>query len=666
MSAKWTGGVVDRRTDDGPPTVEEWRSVAVLGSEAAFADATEPIAYRTTVADPRVNERERALLELRGNAARAEIWLNGAKVGDCTPFVGPFRTAFDPRPENELIVVCERPSAVVGTGGAIDATGDRSSADAATDGSTADTADGAATEHAPSGVPWEVDVEARPQTFCRRLEVRPRFTKDGGVIDVECEVDAGEAVDDSITLSLRPEGFRGSAAMQRVPVRASAGERVTVTDTLKIREPSLWWPRGYGSQHRYTVRAKLEDDAISKTVGFCDVERDGDEFLINGRPVRLRGFARLPGGDPIADVERAAAANATFVRAKGHVPPESLYAACDKAGLLVWQDVAGVGPNDEPSADEAGALAATLVERHAHRPSAAIYGISDESPAPFDGLYGSGFLTKLRFRYRAWRANADHGTAESVAEAVAKRVAESVAEPIDEAAEESMSGSPPVVSSTGPPGTNPDATRLSPGWEYLAAADLEWLLERDPALGRLVAEFGAGSLAADDADPAEVPGLDATVLERRVGTDAGLEESQRYQAETLKTVAETLRRHESALLTAAPLRDAAPGGGMGVVSYDGDEKPAYRGLAQSLEPVQAVLDGLPTSGSVGITLCNDTHDALEATVTWTAGDDEGETTVEVDPLETAAAGTAQIPRTATRIELTVAVADRRVRNRYHL
>ena len=643
MSSEWTGGVVDRRTDDSPPTVDEWRTVAVPGSEAAFADTTEPIAYRTTVADPRTDERERTLLELHGSAARVEIWLNGAKVGDCTPFVGPFRTAFDPQPENELIVVCERPGAVVGTGGTIDGT-----------------------EHATSGVPWEVDVEARPQTFCRRLEARPRFTEDGGVIDLECEVDAGEAVDDAITLSLRPEGFRGSAAMQRVPVQAAESERVTVSDTLEIREPSPWWPRGYGPQHRYAVRAKLGDDVISKTVGFCDVSREGDEFRVNGRPIRLRGFVRLPGGDPVADVERAAAANATFVRAKEHVPPESLYAACDEAGLLVWQDVAGVGSNDEPSADEAGALAATLAKRHAHRPSAAIYGVSDESPSPYDGLYGSGFLTKLRFRYRAWRADADRSTAESIAEAVATRIAERVTESAAESTVEPMPEQRPVISSTGPPGTDPDATRLSPGWEYLAAADLEWLLERDPALGRLIAEFGAGSLAADNVDPAEIPGLDAAVLERRVGSDAGLEESQRYQTETVKTVVETLRRHKSALLTAAPIRDAAPGGGMGVLSRGGDEKTAYRALAQSLEPVQAVLDGPPTSGPTGITLCNDTHDALEATVTWVAGDDEGETTVAVDPLETTAAGTARIPGTATRIELTVVAGDRRVRNRYRL
>ncbi|WP_440769406.1 glycoside hydrolase family 2 [Natronorubrum sp. DTA28] len=648
MSGEWTGGIVDGHTDDSPPTVEEWRSVALPGTRASFADATEPVAYRTvayrtTVADPRADERERALLELRGNASRVEIWLNGTCVGHREPFVGPFRTVFDPQPENELIVVCERSGAVVDTGETI-----------------------GATEHATSGVPWEVDVEARSQTFCRRLEARPRFTEDGGVIDLECEVDAGEAVDDAITLSLRPEGFRGSAAMQRVPVRAAAGERVTVSDTLEIREPSPWWPRGYGPQHRYTVRAKLGDDAISKTVGFCEVSREGDEFRVNGRPVRLRGFARLPGGDPVADVERAAAANATFLRANGHVPPESLYAACDEAGLLVWQDVAGVGSNDEPSAGEAGALAATLAKRHAHRPSASIYGVSDESSAPFDGLYGSGFLTKLRFRYRARRADVDHGAAESVADAVAQRVTETVAESTDEAADESMSGSPAVVSSTGPPGTDPDATRLSLGWEYLSAADLEWLLERERMLGRLVAGVDAGSLAVDDADPAEVPGLDTAILERRVGTDAGLEESQRYQTETLKTVAETLRRHGSGLLTGPPLRDPAPDGGMGVVSHDGEEKPAYRGLAQSLEPVQAVLDGPATPGSVGITLCNDTHDALEATVSWVADDDEGETTVAVDPLETAAAGTAQISPTATRIELTVAVGDRQVRNRYRL
>lgn len=639
MGDEWTGGVVDRR-DDGPPTAEEWRSVTVPGRPAAFAGATEPIAYRVRFGDPRTDGSERALLELRGLYARAEIWLNGERVGTHGPYFVPFRHAFDPEHENELIVVCERPDPPI----AVDAV------------------DGVPADLGTPGIWWGVGLEPRPRTVLERLRARPRLTDDGGVVDVEITVDAGEPIDDSITLSVRPEGFRGGATMHRIPIQADAGERVIVSDTIEVRDPSLWWPRGYGSQDRYAIRAKLGEDAITETVGFRTVERDDDGLLVNGRRIRARGFTRLPGGDPIADVDRIVEANGNLVRVRGHVPSAAFFRACDEGGVLVWQDLPADGsPNDASLAHDVdpettggdsgpgragGEFVDALEKTHGHRPSLAIYGSDDGVAGVVDGLHGSGVLTKFRFRYRTWRSAPDRADTAAV----------------DDAVPENRT----LVSSVGPPGTDPDAAALYPGWRYLAADDVDWLASRDPELVRIVGEFGAGSLVADDVDPDHVPGLDASVLEARIGDDADVERSQSYQAETVSTVAEALRRHESATLVASTLRDATPAGGMGVLAADGDEKPAYRAIARAFEPVQAVLDGEPSSGTVGIALCNDSHDELEATVSWAAGDAEGSTDVSVGPLEAAAAGRADVPADASRIELTVELDGRSITNRYDL
>ncbi|MDF9745658.1 glycoside hydrolase family 2 [Natrinema salsiterrestre] len=643
MTDEWTGGIVTDRGGDGPPTVEEWVSVSGPERPSGFGDEG-PIAYRTTVADPRDDETERALLELRGVSGRAEIWLNGTRLGSHDSPVVPARFEFEPRSENELIVVCERPESFAGI----------------------DETDAVPDHFETPGVRWGVEVESRPRCFIRRFDVQPRLGTDsesdasadasaasaanaatdgaGAAIDVTLEVDAGAAIDDAVTLSLRPEGFRGGAAMERVPVTAEAGERVTVSKTLSIREPSLWWPRKYGPQDRYTVRAKLGGDSAERTVGLRRVERDEDGLLVNGRRVRARGFTRLPGGDPEADVRRAVDANATLLRARAHVPPRSFYEACDEAGILVWQDLPASGP--ELPVERGTELAAAIAETYGSHPSLAMYGVQDQPMDPYAEPLGSGLLAKLALRYRAWRTSVDRDPAADIADAIP--------------------GDLPVVPVTGPPGTDPDAAQLFPGWRYLAAEDADWLLETYPSLGDVVGGFGAGSLT-DDADPATIPGLEPALLERQAGAGGiAPESSQASQADTLKTVAEALRRRGSGIVAASTLRDTASGGGMGIYTIDGDSKPAAAAIARSYEPVQAVLDGRATPGTVGITLCNDTHDALEAIVGWRAGDETDTERVSVGPLETVPAGTARIPRDAETVDLEVAVDDLTVRNRYNL
>ena len=647
MTDEWTAGIVADRDADGPPAVAEWRPTLVPGRQAALA-GDGPIAYRTRFPDPRNDETERAILDVRGAYDRATIWLNGTRLTTHEPHFVPLRLEFEPEPENELIVVCERPDAFAGIYGT----------------------DAVPNRFGTPGVWWGVEVESRPATFLRRFEARPRLgartdagaettssgrstdaagttagnaTADGAgaAIDVTLEIDAGRAIDDAVTLSLRPEGFRGGASMERIPVTAAAGERTTVSKTLQIRKPSLWWPREYGPQSRYSVQAKLGGDALERTVGLREIERDDDGLLVNGRRVRTRGFTRLPGGDPREDIERAVDANATLLRARAHVPPREFYEACDEVGLLVWQDLPACGP--EIPVERGTELAAALAETYGSHPSLAMYGVQDRPAEPFAEPLGSGLFSKLALRYRAWRTSVDDGPARAIAD--------------------SFSDDRPVVATTGAPGTGADAADLALGWRYLAADDVDWLLETYPSLGAVVGGFGTGSLTDDDADPAAVPGLDAELLEERA---ADAEGSQREQARTLKSIAEALRRRNCGVLAASTLRDTAPGGGMGVHAADGEPKVAAEAIARSFEPVQAVLDGPARTGTVGITLCNDTHEALEAIVGWRAGENTDTERVSVGPLETAAAGSARIPSTAERVDLEVAVDDRRIHNRYYL
>lgn len=566
MTVQWTAGVVDpSAATDRPPEPESWEPVAVPGRPSQFAGA-DAVAYRARFADPRSDGDQRALLDLAGAYAHARVWVDGEYRGRHDAYWQPATVEFDPSAETELIVECRAPTDRFGGYHATEQVPDELSV---------------------PGVWWGVGLRVRPETFLADLSVSPRVDGETAVIDAAVTVDAGATVEDSVTLSLRPEGFRGGGAMERVAVDAAAGDRVTVTHPIEVRDPARWWPRGYGDQHRYTVRAKLGDDAVTRTTGLCEVAHDDGDLRVNGRSVAARGFDVTPtDADPETLVDRAAAANATLLRAHGHVPAPALHEAADEAGLLVWQDLPLVGPGAfDP---ERGREVATgVLGAVDHHPSVGLFGVHTGPTAPFDGPLGSGLLDRLRLRYRAWRTSYDPADARAVAEALPE------------------ARTFPVV---GGLGVDADATDLFPGWDHGDPEDVRWLLERSPDLGRSVGAFGAGALTAADG-PVD---FDRATHDARVDGD-DVAASQAHQARTLATVAEALRRRGCGVLAAFCLRDARPGGGMGVLTADGDPKAAYDRLAAAYAPTVALPDDVPSRAS-GVVVRNDRPAPVEATV----------------------------------------------------
>ncbi|UPV73028.1 hydrolase [Halorussus limi] len=626
----WTGAAVEPSAGDGPPSPDEWHPVDVPGRPERFADA-DAVAYRTEFGDPRDGD-ERATLELRGLFAHARIWLNGDLLDEHDAHFVPARYELNLDSDNELVVECRAPEAF----GGVYAT------------------DRVPDERAVPGIWWAADLETHPRTFVDRLSLTPRRTENGAVIDAELAVEAGESLDDRVSLSVRPQGFRGGGVMERARVEADAGERATVEKTLELRDPAYWWPNGFGPQHQYEVRAKLGDSERVVQTGLCEVETAGatdgagdDALVVNGQRVPARGFSLLPTGDPTWDVERAANANANLVRAYGHVPPMEFYEAAADAGLLVWQDLPLVG-RAEADPDAAKSLAETVaasVERH---PCVAAFGVRSD---PTDHLAGVGpsRVARYKFRWRAWRARYDGDADRELADALPEGA--------------------PVFPVSGGPGIGADATHLYPGWEFGTPADTEWALDKYDC-GGAVGAFGAGSLVGEDGHDAAGfdAGAHAAYVEAGVESDeSAVEASQAYQARVLKDVTETLRRRGSGLLAADALRDIDEGAGMGVLSADGSEKAGYEAIAASLEPVQVVLDEYPAAGETReLTVVNDTPEAVSGTVSWTAGGQTGESDAEVGPLDRERAGTLTVPSDAETVELSFGRADGAVQNVYPL
>lgn len=100
----------------------------------------------------------------------------------------------------------------------------------------------------------------------------------------------------------------------------------------------------------YTLQAELRSsgdvtEQINKRIGFREIEVKGNELLVNGLPVKLRGVCHHE-AHPLTgrvltpelirkDVELYLAANCNFIRTSHYPPAEELLALCDELGMFV-------------------------------------------------------------------------------------------------------------------------------------------------------------------------------------------------------------------------------------------------------------------------------------------------------------------------------------------
>ena len=146
------------------------------------------------------------------------------------------------------------------------------------------------------------------------------------------------------------------------PVTIKAGETQTVNLTsanvpaLHLTNPKLWWPNGYGDPNLYTIRFSFQaGNALSdqKTVTFgirkytYDTNNNTLHFHINGTPIFPKGgswgmaeyLLRCHAKDYDTMVRFHREENFNIIRNwMGMTPDEAFYEACDKYGIMVWDE----------------------------------------------------------------------------------------------------------------------------------------------------------------------------------------------------------------------------------------------------------------------------------------------------------------------------------------
>ena len=172
---------------------------------------------------------------------------------------------------------------------------------------------------------------------------------------------------------------------QQVELQAGEEKLITFapdnTPALHIENPQLWWPNGYGEPHLYDVKMAFEEngkvsDELCMKSGIRQMTWNEDEYeptdkvfgsfgssknrlslFVNGR--RFIGFGgnwglsehnlNYRGREYDAAIRYHRDMNFTMIRNwVGQIGDEEFYEACDRYGIMIWQDFWLANPYDGP------------------------------------------------------------------------------------------------------------------------------------------------------------------------------------------------------------------------------------------------------------------------------------------------------------------------------
>ncbi|WP_029873813.1 glycoside hydrolase family 2 protein [Rhizobium leguminosarum] len=186
-----------------------------------------------------------------------------------------------------------------------------------------------------------------------------------------------------------------------------------VSFELALPSPQLWWPHHLGAQPLYPLTLRLVDDAsddlldsYQRELGFRSLRLDtsADEhgsaftFVINDVPLFICGANWIPDDcfPPrvtaeryAARIEEAKAANIHMLRVWGGgiFEADEFYEACDRKGMLVWQDflfACAAYPEEEPLRGEVEAEVRDNVVRLMPHASLVLWNGNNENIWGFD------------------------------------------------------------------------------------------------------------------------------------------------------------------------------------------------------------------------------------------------------------------------------------------
>jgi len=305
--------------------------------------------FRKEFTLPASEKGKNVVLKLHGINYKADVWLNGVKIMDTTQTMGPFRIIelditkqIKADGNNVLALEIKRPFNPNKKGGDL----------------AIDYADWI---HYPpdynGGIVNDVEIKTYDKVGIQYPLVTTKF-------DLPSLSVAHLSVDALVTNYSKSEqdavvkGKINSDVTfeQKVHLRPGEIKNVTFSPTeytqLNIKNPHIWWPWQYGKPELNkielsVVRDNATSNTISENFGIRQIEsklidNKSREFIVNGKPIMLRGAAWSPDIFQRRSTERQEQEirlyrdmNMNIVRSEGKMEDDNFYALCDKYGMLV-------------------------------------------------------------------------------------------------------------------------------------------------------------------------------------------------------------------------------------------------------------------------------------------------------------------------------------------
>lgn len=366
-SSAWRGAVAPESLDGR--ILVPFSPEARLSGVGRQLGPDELLWYRRGIEAPEMPEGCRCLLHLDGVDHACSVWLGGAKLaeheGAYLPFVVDITDAL--AAGARTLEVCVFDPSETGTQLRGKQRLDR----------------GTMWYTAQSGIWKDVWLEVVPQTHIADLRLVPNAGD--GTVAVEVEVAGGDGTD-VVDVTI------GTATA------TASGENLLVSLDGPVRE---WTPE---DPYLYDVSVRLGEDEVTSYVAFRTVAVEADDdgtprLMLNHEPRFLRGLLDQgywpdglltpPSEDAIeADIRAAREMGFNLLRKHIKVESDRWYAACDRLGMLVWQDMPSGG---SPLSDWQTQQKPTLF-------SASWSRMRDDTPASWDKLAAG----DARYR-REWR-----------------------------------------------------------------------------------------------------------------------------------------------------------------------------------------------------------------------------------------------------------------------
>lgn len=312
--------------------------------------------------DAELPEGHRAFLRFGAVNYSAEVWLNGEHVGSHEGGFTPF--AFE---VTDLVKDGENRVAL-----GVDST------------RTENTVPPVVTDwETLGGITRPVKLVIVPETFIDDAWIR--LSQDGEAILADIQLDGPDAANHAVSVEIGDTGYTLSG-----PTDASGllQTSIPVPDDLQ-----LWSP---DSPTLYDITIVSGDDSLEERIGFRTITVDGEDILLNGESIFLRGIcmheeefgpkpARLITEENARELltEIKEGLNGNFVRLAHYPHSEVTTRLADEMGLLVWSEIPvywRVNWENEEALATARSMLAENIMRDRNRASIVLWSIGNETP----------------------------------------------------------------------------------------------------------------------------------------------------------------------------------------------------------------------------------------------------------------------------------------------